>query len=88
MNKYNNLLSLTAVAKPKLRRVERNFVPVLEKLSIEELMETNTYHRFNRSIEFVLENVNETMMADLGTSSINSIPRFHMNYAYILCFSQ
>ncbi|KAG5893186.1 hypothetical protein JTB14_016463 [Gonioctena quinquepunctata] len=42
------------LVKPKLRRVEKKFVPVLEKLSQEELMETNTYHRFNRSIEIVL----------------------------------
>lgn len=54
------------MAKPKLRRVERKFVPVLEKLSIDELMETNTYHRFNRSIESVLDNVNENLIADLG----------------------
>lgn len=56
------------MAKPKLRRVERKFVPVIEKLSIEELMETNTYHRFNRSIETVLENMNEALMADLGNN--------------------
>jgi cohesin loading factor subunit SCC2 len=39
--------------------VERKLVPVLEKLSIEELMETNTYQRFNRSIEVVLENTED-----------------------------
>ncbi|XP_044741697.1 nipped-B-like protein A [Chrysoperla carnea] len=48
------------VSKPKLRKVERRFVPVLEKLSIEELMETNTYVRFSRSIDNVLKNVDET----------------------------
>lgn len=47
------------VVKPKLRRVEKKFVPVLEKLSIEELMETNTYHRFNRTIENVLKTTEE-----------------------------
>ncbi|PNF24471.1 Nipped-B-like protein [Cryptotermes secundus] len=45
--------------KTKLRKVERKLVPVLEKLSIEELMETNTYQRFNRSIEVVLENTED-----------------------------
>jgi len=39
--------------------VERKLVPVLEKLSVEELMETNTYQRFNRSIEVVLENTED-----------------------------
>ena len=48
------------VPKPKLRKVERRFVPVLEKLSVEELMETNTYVRFNRSIEQILENFDDS----------------------------
>lgn len=43
------------VVKPKLRRVEKKFVPVLEKLSVEELMETNTFDRFNRNVEHVLK---------------------------------
>jgi cohesin loading factor subunit SCC2 len=47
--------------------VERKLVPVLEKLSIEELMETNTYQRFNRSIEVVLENTEDLdVTAELG----------------------
>lgn len=53
--------------------MERKFVPVLEKLSVEELMETNTYHRFNRSIENILENVNESLLADLGKCDIKVI---------------
>jgi cohesin loading factor subunit SCC2 len=47
--------------------VERKLVPVLEKLSIEELMETNTYQRFNRSIEVVFENTEDLdVTAELG----------------------
>lgn len=47
--------------------MERKLVPVLEKLSIEELMETNTYQRFNRSIEVVLENTEDLdVTAELG----------------------
>lgn len=65
------------MAKPKLRRVERKFVPVLEKLSIDELMETNTYHRFNRSIESVLENVNENLIADLGMLYALSVNKYN-----------
>lgn len=45
--------------KTKLRKVERKLVPVLEKLSVEELMETNTYQRFNRSIEKVFNNTDD-----------------------------
>nr|XP_023029223.1 nipped-B-like protein [Leptinotarsa decemlineata] len=57
------------IVKPKLRRVEKKFVPVLEKLSQEELMETNTYHRFNKSIEHVLrsgEDIDISEIADDG----------------------
>ncbi|XP_069694432.1 nipped-B-like protein A [Periplaneta americana] len=54
---YEDLTSTTT--KTKLRKLERKLVPVLEKLSIEELMETNTYQRFNRSIEMVLENTED-----------------------------
>ncbi|XP_037089456.1 nipped-B-like protein B [Pollicipes pollicipes] len=37
------------------RRFERRLVPTLEKLSAEELMETNTYQRFNQSLELILD---------------------------------
>lgn len=48
------------VPKTKFRKVERKLVPVLEKLSVEELMETNTYQRFNRSIEKIFNNTEDT----------------------------
>lgn len=54
------------VVKPKLRRVEKKFVPVLEKLSIEELMETNTYDRFNRTVEHVLKISEEIDFTEIG----------------------
>ncbi|XP_046684148.1 LOW QUALITY PROTEIN: nipped-B-like protein [Homalodisca vitripennis] len=47
------------VPKTKLRKVERKLVPVLEKLSVEELMETNTYQKFNRSIEKIFNNTDD-----------------------------
>lgn len=43
------------VPKTKLRKIERKLVPMIEKLNVEELMETNTYQRFNRTIEKILE---------------------------------
>ncbi|XP_046405626.1 nipped-B-like protein isoform X2 [Ischnura elegans] len=45
--------------KKKVRKLERKLVPVLEKLSAEELMETNTYQRFNRSIEMIFDNTED-----------------------------
>lgn len=53
--------------KTKLRKVERKLVPVLEKLSVEELMETNTYQRFNRSIERIFNNTEDVDLSlDIG----------------------
>lgn len=57
------------VVKPKLRRLEKKFVPVLEKLSIEELMETNTYDRFNKTVENVLKTADELDTTELGAKS-------------------
>ncbi len=55
------------IPKPKLKRVERKLVPVLEKLSVDELMETNTYQKFNQSIDRVFENVEDADMSlDVG----------------------
>lgn len=59
---YNcSLLELSPVElpKPKVRKVERKMVPVLEKLSVEELMETNTYQRFNTTIDRIFENTDD-----------------------------
>ncbi|XP_025832337.1 nipped-B-like protein A [Agrilus planipennis] len=58
------------MVKPKLRRVEKKFVPVLEKLSTEELMETNTYHRFNKSIEHVLKNQEDIDCPEISEDGI------------------
>ncbi|XP_075218552.1 nipped-B cohesin loading factor [Lycorma delicatula] len=51
------------VPKTKLRKLERKLVPVLEKLSVEELMETNTYQRFSRSIEKIFDNTEDLDLA-------------------------
>ncbi|XP_029173318.1 nipped-B-like protein B [Nylanderia fulva] len=45
--------------KPKIRKIEKKLVPVLAKLSVEELMETNTYQRFNSTIEMIFENTED-----------------------------
>lgn len=47
------------VPKPKLKKIERKLVPVLEKLVVEELTETNPYQKFNQSLERVFENVED-----------------------------
>ncbi|KAJ2952749.1 hypothetical protein O0L34_g7104 [Tuta absoluta] len=52
----------TAIVRPKLRKVERRLVPVLEMLSVDELMETNTYQRFNKLIESVFETIDDDVI--------------------------
>ncbi|OWR45028.1 putative delangin [Danaus plexippus plexippus] len=51
-----------AIVRPKLRKVERRLVPVLEMLSVDELMETNTYQRFNKLIESVFETIDDDVI--------------------------
>ncbi|KAL0842082.1 hypothetical protein ABMA28_014275 [Loxostege sticticalis] len=51
-----------AIVRPKLRKVERRLVPVLEMLSVDELMETNTYQRFNKLIETVFETIDDDII--------------------------
>ncbi|XP_026745649.1 nipped-B-like protein [Trichoplusia ni] len=51
-----------AIVRPKLRKVERRLVPVLEMLSVDELMETNTYQRFNKLIESVFEAIDDDIL--------------------------
>ncbi|KAG7307609.1 hypothetical protein JYU34_007831 [Plutella xylostella] len=52
----------TAIVKPKLRKVERRLVPVIEMLSVDELMETNTYQRFNKLIEAVFDAIDDDVI--------------------------
>lgn len=42
--------------------MERRLVPVLEMLSVDELMETNTYQRFNKLIESVFDTVDDDII--------------------------
>lgn len=50
------------LVRPKLRRVEKRLVPVLEMLSVDELMETNTYQRFNKLIESVFDAIDDDIL--------------------------
>ncbi|KOB75611.1 Nipped-B-like protein [Operophtera brumata] len=50
------------IVRPKLRKVERRLVPVLEMLSVDELMETNTYQRFNKLIESVFDSIDDDVL--------------------------
>ncbi|RZF42069.1 hypothetical protein LSTR_LSTR006662 [Laodelphax striatellus] len=75
-----------AAPKTKLRKLERKLVPVLEKLSIEELMETNTYQRFNRTIEKIFDNIEDLDLSmDNGDEDDDSpalIPKYLLEELY------
>lgn len=57
------ILDSSHMPKTKLRKVERKLVPVIEKLSVEELMETNTYQRFNKTLEKIFNNTEDVDLA-------------------------
>ncbi|XP_034230674.1 nipped-B-like protein [Thrips palmi] len=71
------------VPKTKLRKVERKLAPAAEKLSVEELMETNTYQRFSRSIDLVFDNtedldLNTEMEDDADVPPEALIPKYQL----------
>ncbi|KAK0173665.1 hypothetical protein PV328_006828 [Microctonus aethiopoides] len=70
--------------KPKIRKIEKKLVPVLAKLSVDELMETNTYQRFNMTIDTIFENTEDSAtMADLeddgDVPAEMLIPKYQLN---------
>lgn len=57
------------IVKPKLKRVEKKFVPVLEKLSINEITEINTYQQFNRTLDHVMKSAEDIDFSEMSTLS-------------------
>jgi hypothetical protein len=54
--------------KKKIRKIERKLVPVVQKLSTDELMESNTYQRFSQCVDLIFENTEDLdLNAELGT---------------------
>jgi hypothetical protein len=53
--------------KKKIRKIERKLVPVVQKLSTDELMESNTYQRFSQCVDLIFENTEDLdLNAELG----------------------
>ncbi|XP_062548441.1 nipped-B protein isoform X2 [Armigeres subalbatus] len=63
-------------SKPKLRKVEKMVVPVVKKLSKEELMNTNTYQRFMSIMGKIFDQLDETEAPNLddGDEQFECIP--------------
>jgi hypothetical protein len=65
--------------KKKIRKIERKLVPVVQKLSTDELMESNTYQRFSQCVDLIFENTEDLdLNAELGTLKFLSIKRFSL----------
>lgn len=56
---------------PKLRRLEKKLAPVVQKLSNEELMKTNTYIRFNSFMEKIFEQLDDTEVISMEDNDAN-----------------
>lgn len=52
----------TTIVKPKLKKVERRLIPVIEMLSLDQLMDTNTFSKFNKLVENIFDNINDDIM--------------------------
>ena len=47
------------VPKKATRKVERKLIPMLAKISADELMDSNMFQRFNKTVELIFENMEE-----------------------------
>ena len=54
------------VPKKATRKIERKLLPITRKMDAEELMESNNFKRFSRTMESIFDQVEEVNMAELG----------------------
>lgn len=81
MDSKKRKMSTTAVSEPevaeepkkKVRRVERMLVPVLEKLGT-NLMDNSTYHRFLKTMDIVLENIDYADKSEIDMDEDGNVP--------------
>ena len=52
------------VPKKVTRKVERKLLPVLMKINPDDLMDSNMFQRFNKTVELIFENMEEVNMAE------------------------
>ena len=52
------------VPKKVTRKVERKLIPMLMKINAEELMDSNMFQRFNKTVELIFENMEEVNMQE------------------------
>jgi cohesin loading factor subunit SCC2 len=57
------------VPKKVTKKVERKLIPMIPKIDVEELMESNTFHRFNKTVELIFDNMEEVNMEELNNDN-------------------
>ena len=64
------------VPKKVTKKVEKKFLPEARKLDAEELLESNNFKRFNKTMEFVFDTAEEVNMTELNDDSeeVKEIP--------------
>jgi hypothetical protein len=55
-----NCILFILVSKPKLRRIEKKIVPVIQRLTKEDLMKSSMYQQFISVMEKIFEQLDET----------------------------
>ena len=46
------------------RKVKRNFAPVLMKINADDLLDSNMFQRFNKTVELIFDNMEDVNMAE------------------------
>ena len=52
------------VPKKVTRKVKRNFAPVLMKINADDLLDSNMFQRFNKTVELIFDNMEDVNMAE------------------------
>ena len=60
------------VPKKITRKVERKLIPMLAKIDQEELMDTNTFVRFNKTVDLIFENMEDVNMQEFEEAERNA----------------
>ena len=58
------------VPKKVTKKLERKLIPMIMKIDADELSESGTFSRFNKTVELIFDNMEEVNMQDLEAASI------------------
>ena len=60
------------VPKKVTRKIERKLAPMLQKIDAEELMDTNMFVRFNKTVDLIFENMEDVNMQEFEEAERNA----------------